>query len=235
MELIEKYGGVENKSKGAKKDTAGDGEQTPNKGDKKTGPAANVPGRTNLPPPPTANIVRQAPVDAAQRQPHHQQQQQQQQRQDDQAGAEFAPNAFNGPPPPAPRINHQQYMTPETHWYDRIFDVLLGEDETAAKNRFALICEKCRLVNGQAPPGTKSLAEVGMWRCMSCDASNGEVDEGKRIIDEVLSASKGAEAEKEESGEEVHGQAGSEESHDVTATGTEGPASSVKARRRAKN
>ena len=123
-------------------------------------------------------------------------------------------------------------MTPETHWYDRIFDVLLGEDETAAKNRFALICEKCRLVNGQAPPGTKSLAEVGMWRCMSCGASNGEVDEGKRIIEEVLGASKGV--EEEASGEDVHGQAGDEDGEDVTATGTEGPAGSVKARRRAK-
>ncbi len=63
---------------------------------------------------------------------------------------------------------------------------MLGEDETAAKNRIVLICSSCRLVNGQAPPGTKRLSEVGMWKCMGCGATNGEVDEGKRIVKEVL-------------------------------------------------
>jgi hypothetical protein len=75
---------------------------------------------------------------------------------------------------------------PESHWYDRILDTLLGEDETAAKNRIVLLCSRCRLVNGQAPPGTKSLSELGMWKCMACGASNGEMDEGKRIVQEVL-------------------------------------------------
>jgi hypothetical protein len=65
-------------------------------------------------------------------------------------------------------------------------ELLLGEDETAAKNRFVLICQRCRLVNGQAPPGTKSLDEIGTWKCMACGAMNGEVDEGKRIVNEVL-------------------------------------------------
>jgi hypothetical protein len=76
----------------------------------------------------------------------------------------------------------------ESHWYDRILDTLLGEDETAAKNRIVLICSSCHLVNGQAPPGTKSLSELGMWKCMACGASNGEMDEGKRIVQEVLGA-----------------------------------------------
>lgn len=65
-------------------------------------------------------------------------------------------------------------------------DLLLGEDETASKNRIVLICKQCRLVNGQAPPGTNSLAELGMWKCMACGAMNGEVDEGKRLVREVL-------------------------------------------------
>jgi hypothetical protein len=74
----------------------------------------------------------------------------------------------------------------ESHWYDRILDTLLGEDETAAKNRIVLMCSNCRLVNGQAPPGTKSLSELGMWKCMACGASNGELDEGKRLVQEAL-------------------------------------------------
>lgn len=67
-------------------------------------------------------------------------------------------------------------------------DLLLGEDETASKNRIVLICKQCRLVNGQAPPGTNSLTELGMWKCMACGAMNGEVDEGKRLVKEVLGA-----------------------------------------------
>lgn len=103
--------------------------------------------------------------------------------------AEFAPNAFDGRPPPM----SMQYppaaamaVPAESHWYDRILDTLLGEDETAAKNRIVLICSRCRLVNGQAPPGTKSLSELGMWKCMACGATNGEMDEGRRIVQEVL-------------------------------------------------
>lgn len=67
---------------------------------------------------------------------------------------------------------------------------MLGEDETAPKNRIVLICHKCRLVNGQAPPGVKNVAEVGAWRCMGCGAINGEMDEGKKIIQEVLGSKK---------------------------------------------
>lgn len=52
-------------------------------------------------------------------------------------------------------------------------DALLGEDETQAKNRFALICSECRLVNGQAPPGARSLEDIGRWRCGGCHAWNG--------------------------------------------------------------
>jgi hypothetical protein len=51
---------------------------------------------------------------------------------------------------------------------------LLGEDETQPKNRLALICSECRLVNGQAPPGTRNLEDVGRWRCSGCNAWNGK-------------------------------------------------------------
>jgi hypothetical protein len=62
---------------------------------------------------------------------------------------------------------------------------LIGEDETQAKNRFALICSNCRLVNGQAPPGTKSLEDVGKWRCSACKTMNGEESEATKVIKEV--------------------------------------------------
>ena len=193
LELLEKYGDSENKPRKAKKTGDGEGADNDKKAPshKKQGPTA---GRTGLPPPPTANIQRPSTSNPGTPQP--------QQfkgvfpspappspRPDIDASAEFAPNAFDGraPPPPA----HIQYRsapvaTPEHHWYDRILDTLLGEDETAAKNRIVLVCAKCRLVNGQAPPGTKSLSELGTWKCMSCGASNGELDEGKRIMQEVL-------------------------------------------------
>ena len=64
-------------------------------------------------------------------------------------------------------------------------DVLLGEDETLPKNRLALICKQCRLVNGQAPPGVKRLEDVGKWRCSGCGAMNGEESEAKKIVAEV--------------------------------------------------
>lgn len=80
----------------------------------------------------------------------------------------------------------QYEVSPQTHWYDRIMDLLLGEDETASKNRIVLICKHCRLVNGQAPPDTNSLGDLGVWKCMACASMNGEENEGKRIVKEVL-------------------------------------------------
>lgn len=61
----------------------------------------------------------------------------------------------------------------------------MGEDETSPKNRVALICSNCRLVNGQAPPGTKSLADLGKWRCFGCGGWNGEEDEGAKVVKEM--------------------------------------------------
>lgn len=89
--------------------------------------------------------------------------------------AEFAPNAFSTVP---------QYAQPTkgSRWFDRLMDVVLGEDESLPSNRIALICKQCRLVNGQAPPGVKRLEEVGKWRCGECGTMNGEDTEVKKIL-----------------------------------------------------
>ncbi|KAI5918436.1 hypothetical protein F4810DRAFT_691909 [Camillea tinctor] len=143
-------------------------------------------GRTTLPPPPTANIQRPSSAPGTPSpQPSHQQQQQPpppQAPSPPQPTAEFAPNAG---PLPATYSQHDMDMGPP-RWYDRIMDLMLGEDETASKNRIVLICQRCRLVNGQAPPGIRSLADLGMWKCMACGSMNGEMDEGKKIVREVL-------------------------------------------------
>ena len=107
-------------------------------------------------------------------------------------GEEFAPNAFSQPPPPPPvqQAPSSQYAAPEgPKWYDRILDVVLGEDETSAKNRIVLICHECRLVNGQAPPGARTLEEVGKWRCSGCRALNGVESVEKKMLREAGIAS----------------------------------------------
>ena len=89
--------------------------------------------------------------------------------------ADFAPNAFSSSP---------QYVQPDqgSRWYDRIMDVLLGEDEMLPKNRLALICSHCRLVNGQASPGVKRLEDVGKWRCSGCGIMNGQETDAEKIV-----------------------------------------------------
>ena len=96
--------------------------------------------------------------------------------------AEFAPNAYSAPP---------QYaqMNEGSRWYDKILDVLLGEDETRPGARIALICHQCRLVNGQAPPGVKHLEDLGKWRCCGCGALNGEESEVTKIVSSIKEAS----------------------------------------------
>lgn len=196
MELLEKYGGGEVRAKGKKKskDETTDEAATKSPG-RQQQKRQDTGARTNMPIPATANIQRHnmGPSHPGTPQqpgtgPYNTPQQQRISPSDQQAmkpSAEFSPNAFDNTrlPPPAP--GHQQYDT-SNHWYDRIMDLLLGDDETAAKNRVVLICKRCRLVNGQAPPGTNSLAELGMWKCMGCGSENGEVDEGQRLVKEVL-------------------------------------------------
>ncbi|RCI16523.1 hypothetical protein L249_1686 [Ophiocordyceps polyrhachis-furcata BCC 54312] len=161
MELIEKYGGPNRPRSRTAVESDSDSEA------KST--TATAPNRTSMPPPLTANIPRSHNHHDARIRPRPSTPPLQQQQPQSSPGAEFAPNAFS---------SHVSYAQPAVsdsrHWYDRIFDVLLGEDEAAPKNRIALICQSCRLVNGQAPPGTKSLAELGSWRCMACGALNDE-------------------------------------------------------------
>lgn len=51
-----------------------------------------------------------------------------------------------------------------------------------AKNRFALICQNCRLINGQAPPGARTLEDVGKWRCQGCGSMNGVENEAEKLV-----------------------------------------------------
>jgi hypothetical protein len=200
QELLEKYGGGEpvptkslvapdtNEQKG--KHSAA---ELPNP-ESRPGSRQDMPSRTRMPPPPTANIPRQADGPPESIPQHvHKRPSKDGHVSENFSGAspsgvptsaEFAPNAYNDAPlPPV-----DQYATTQDgpHWYDRILDILLGEDETAPKNRIILICRVCRQVNGQAPPGTKSLAELGTWRCVSCHVLNGEMDEGEKLVREVL-------------------------------------------------
>src|SRR6201999_441738 len=80
----------------------------------------------------------------------------------------FAPNALPQIPPSTSTTYEQ---TP--HWYDRILDVLLGEDETVTKNRLVLLCSRSRLVNGQALPRLRALEELVRWRSSGSGAWNG--------------------------------------------------------------
>jgi hypothetical protein len=193
QELLEKYGGAP-KQKRQPSETRQkiQGSNTlPRRG---KAPA----GRTGIIPPPTANIPRsnsvslpnppnlqqsppphfEHPLQQAFQPPHQQQLAMAPQ-------ASFAPNAY----PSTPAYDRSQQPDGQHHWYDRIFDVILGDDETAPKNRIVLICSNCRLVNGQAPPGVKTLREIGEWRCMQCGATNGH--EEKKEIREMIEKVKG--------------------------------------------
>ncbi|KAI9736233.1 MAG: hypothetical protein M1834_001119 [Cirrosporium novae-zelandiae] len=139
---------------------------------------------------------------------------------------EFAPNAFPTP---------TQYSIPEQpRWYDRLMDVLLGEDENLPKNRMALICKHCRLVNGQAPPGLMRLEDVGRWKCGGCGGWNGVEDEVRKMVarikeapteDEYVPISKGDESSiKEETsqGSDVEDEGKAANPNDNTSTPSEG-------------
>ncbi|KAH7358688.1 hypothetical protein B0T11DRAFT_106887 [Plectosphaerella cucumerina] len=205
LQLLEKYGGkpgstAEPKSKGNLREGDDEG---PGRGQQQQHPGQRVPSRTNMPPPPTANIQRRdaPPSSPGSPQPDHAAAHQHGPTNppvDLDTNAKFAPNAFLDQPPHYAQTAHHDGPP---SWYDRVMDLLLGEDEAAAKNRIVLICKSCRQVNGQAPPGTRSLSELGIWKCMTCGASNGEVNEGKRLIKEVLDA-RAAQSNSLEPGEE---------------------------------
>ncbi|KAF2828299.1 hypothetical protein CC86DRAFT_346415 [Ophiobolus disseminans] len=198
QQLLEKYGASPKQK-----------EQAPLPGQKKSQGSqklAQAPGpRTGIAPPPTANIQRlqgqQRQPSTPQRAPSNVSSPQgpsppQQLLSPDAPGAEFAPNAFG-----SAELTKQFSAAPattftQTHWYDRILDALLGEDETQPKNRLALICSECRLVNGQAPPGARSVEDVGRWRCGGCQAWNGK----EKPREDVVGLVKGWEAERKAKG-----------------------------------
>lgn len=89
---------------------------------------------------------------------------------------------LQGQTQPASRQHLQPEEASAPKWYDRILDVVLGEDEMSAKSRFALICKSCRMVNGLAPPGTRSLDDMDVWGCARCGAMNGGRKRGAGML-----------------------------------------------------
>lgn len=181
QQLLDKYGGqTPTKSPIGKTRQQ---ESTPTKKQqptpvKRTGiappPTANIPGR---PLPPSFNPTT-PPQQGTTFQPLPPQSQQPQNQLDTQSS--FAPNAFS-----QPRQPHEQYSSSGPRWYDRLLDVVLGDDETKPENRIVLLCRKCRLVNGQAPPGTRTLEDIGAWRCKECGSWNGQENDAKNLIREI--------------------------------------------------
>ncbi|KAM3084602.1 hypothetical protein ACMFMG_001296 [Clarireedia jacksonii] len=181
QELLEKYGGVPPKPAPPK----GTPSVKKTSKDKQSQPA-----RVNMGPPATANIPRSNQIPSkpstpqppmSRTPPPHVNAPSPAATPGEPGPPEFAANAFAAPP----QYAQGSELAREGHWYDRVLDLLLGEDETLPKNRTAMICKNCRLVNGQAPPGTKSLAELGKWRCYGCRAWNGEEDEGSKAVKEI--------------------------------------------------
>lgn len=190
QQLLEKYGGESPKpsprsNENPRKPNAKSNPSTPQQQQQQPVP------RTGLMPPPTANINRglspaspgaatppasssspqnlPPPPYGMPRSPFPPSHPQPQPQPNDEPG--FAPNAFPS----------SQYIE-QPHWYDRLLDVLLGDDETQPKNRIALLCTTCRLVNGQAAPGIKTPEELGRWRCASCGAWNGHESEASQVL-----------------------------------------------------
>lgn len=60
----------------------------------------------------------------------------------------------------------------EPKWYDRILDLIVGEDEYSPKSRYALICSNCFAHNGLAQPG--ELPESVVYICPKCGMRNGK-------------------------------------------------------------
>ncbi|EHK96364.1 putative protein lunapark like protein [Glarea lozoyensis 74030] len=161
QELLEKYGGTTPTPKPKKL-------KAQSKSPKDIPPQRTVTG----PPPPTANIPQRSP-DRVSKAPYV-------------STSEVSPSV--GPPNnvrPAPTSPSIGSADIGGHWYDRVLDLLMGEDETSARNRIVLICQNCRLVNGQAPPGIRSATELGRWRCSGCGAWNGEEDEAVKVVQEM--------------------------------------------------
>ncbi|ANB13663.1 hypothetical protein AWJ20_4605 [Sugiyamaella lignohabitans] len=64
------------------------------------------------------------------------------------------------------------YTPYEPKWYDRILDLLVGEDEQSPNSRYALICQNCRMHNGLCQFGEKP--QFVVYYCPHCGMQNGE-------------------------------------------------------------
>ncbi|KAA8909510.1 hypothetical protein TRICI_004475 [Trichomonascus ciferrii] len=62
-------------------------------------------------------------------------------------------------------------------WYDRILDLVAGEDEYSPKLRYALICQQCTAHNGLAQPG--EVPEDVVYICPHCGFKNGKIPHQK--------------------------------------------------------
>ena len=196
QQLLEKYG-ASPKQETPQPSPNNTKAQGPQKPQQPQGP------RTGMAPPPTANIQRpqnqSSNPSTPQRSPLIGASHQGPEQRPPTPGAEFAPNAFG------PVESTTQYSAApaasfaQSHWYDRILDALLGEDETQPKNRLALICSKCRLVNGLAPPGARTVEDIGKWRCGGCKAWNGK----EKPHEEIASLVQNWDAERKAKAEEV--------------------------------
>ncbi|KAI9669625.1 MAG: hypothetical protein M1831_007321 [Alyxoria varia] len=195
QQLLDKYG-TDAESPAAKDSK----KAAPKKKNAKKAPAQN-PNVTHIPPPSTANIQRAMNTQKPQG-PQSTQTSQIANPPTTPVTPNVSPRAVSGPNPISPSNYEEfapnaeaapsQYIGPGTesgHWYDRLLDLLLGEDETRPVNRLALICTHCRLVNGQAPPGIKRLEDLGRWRCFQCKGWNGEENNVKSILDSSANTS----------------------------------------------
>lgn len=180
QQLLDKYGG--------KPQTVPQppGKRKPN-GDQQDDLNPSQSQRTGFAPPPTANITKRVTSGVPRASsPGISLQTPARRVQALEPGEEFAPNAFSAAPPASLiRQPSTQYQEGGPKWYDRILDVMLGEDETQAKNRMALICQSCRLVNGQAAPGARTVDDIGRWRCGSCQAWNGVESEERKVLRQI--------------------------------------------------
>lgn len=195
QQLLDKYGGTPRKRQPSpqppkkRKSEGGQGSPFVPQGGR-TGfvppPTANIPGRQPLPTPMTPEGTPGSRPPSASSLTTPSRSPTQQQSVGDAPGEEFAPNAFSSPSRPTPlRQASSQYADGGPKWYDRILDIVLGEDETQAKNRMVLICQNCKLVNGQAPPGVRTLEELGKWRCSACHAWNGVESEEHKALRQI--------------------------------------------------
>ena len=219
QQLLEKYGGESPRSSPSPKRQTEKGQFAQQ--------LQNVP-RTGLPPPPTANIRR--PPSASQNSPPSpnypspplELPRAPQTPQQSSSPPSFSPQPPTNQPSFAPNAFPQNSeYTEQPNWYDRVLDVLLGEDETQPRNRMAMICSACRLVNGQAPPGIKTPEELGRWRCCSCGAWNGVESETTKILSSLRQDNVSAEGTWEpvsKADADTHSSEGTEEGVMVTSS-----------------